>query len=140
MKTPPLLIRTLTVGAVAAALLLPIALIEGKISERRARADGVVAQFAAETFAQQVVAGPLLALTCEETYVEEREVKRGGKAETISERKTTSCPTTYFPPRTLNVNASMPVEERHRGIYPLRLYRAPVSLTGDFAWLELASR
>jgi inner membrane protein len=28
----------------------------------------------------------------------------------------------------------MPVEERHRGIYPLRLYRAPVSLTGEFAW------
>jgi inner membrane protein len=130
----PLLVRALTIAAVAAALLVPIALIEGKISERRARADAVVAQFAAETFAQQVIAGPLLALTCEETYVEEREVKRAGKAETVSERKTMACPTVYFPPRTLNVGASMPVESRHRGIYPLRLYRAPVSLSGEFSW------
>jgi inner membrane protein len=130
----PLLVRALTIAGVAAGLLLPIALIEGKISERRSRAEAVVAQFAAETFAQQVIAGPLLALTCEETYVEEREVKRAGKAETVSERKTTACPTVFFPPRTFRATASMPVESRHRGIYPLRLYRAPVSLGGEFAW------
>lgn len=130
----PLLIRASIIVGVAILVLFPISLIERKISERRARADSVVTQFAAETSGPQTIAGPLLALTCEETYNEEREIKRGGKAETISERKTMACPTAYFPPRTLKVTAKMPVENRYRGIYEIRLYRAALDMTGEFEW------
>src|SRR3954464_5215849 len=76
----PLLARFAIVGAIAFALLLPIALIEGKIHERHLLADSVGSQFAAETSGPQMVAGPFLALTCEETFVEERQVMRAGKA------------------------------------------------------------
>lgn len=130
----PLLIRAILIAAVAVLILFPIALIEGKVSERRARAEGVERQFAAETSAAQVVAGPLLALTCEETYVEERQVMRAGKAETLADRKTGPCPTVYFPPRSLRVTGSLPVETRHRGIYPIRIYRSSLALAGEFAW------
>lgn len=130
----PLLLRAVTIGAVAMALLVPISLIEGKISERKARAEGVVATFAAETAGPEIVAGPFLALTCEETYVEEREVKRAGKAETISERKTRSCRTGYFPPRTLSVSGTMPVESLYRGIYKIRTYRAKLDIAGEVEW------
>ena len=68
----PLLFRAITIGLVAIVLLVPISLIEGKISERKARAEGVVTTFAAETSGPEIVAGPFLALTCEETYIEER--------------------------------------------------------------------
>jgi inner membrane protein involved in colicin E2 resistance len=81
-----------------------------------------------------VVAGPFLALTCEETYTEEREIKRDGKAQTVTERKTRACPTGYFPPRTLDVVAQMPVESLYRGIYRIRTYRATLDFSGDVEW------
>ncbi|MGZ5098163.1 MAG: cell envelope integrity protein CreD [Usitatibacter sp.] len=130
----PLFIRALVIAGVAILVLFPISLIEGKISERRARADDVVRQFAAETSAAQVVAGPLLALTCEETIVGERVVMRGGKEETVPDKRTAACPTAYFSPRTLKVNGNVPVESRRRGIYEIRLYRADIELAGEFEW------
>lgn len=129
-----LLARAAVIAGVAFLVLFPILLIKGKISERRALADGVVAQFAAETSGPQTVAGPLLALTCEETYTEERQVMRDGKAETVSEKKTAACPTTYFPPRSLKVTGKMPVESRHRGIYQIRIYRAALDMSGEIDW------
>src|SRR4029078_11077089 len=98
----------------------PTALTRGRINARSGLAASVEAQFASETAGEQMVAGPFLALTCEESFVEERQVMRAGKAETISERKAGPCPTAYFAPRTLRVQGRMPVESRHRGIYPIR--------------------
>ena len=130
----PLAGRAFAVAFIALLILVPIEMIKGKVSERQARAEGVVRQFAAETSRAQVVTGPFLALTCEETYVEERQVMRGGKAETVSESKKRRCPTAYFVPRSLKVSATMPVERLHRGIYPIRMYRADLQMTGEFDW------
>jgi inner membrane protein len=140
MKLHPLVLRAAAIAAVAASILVPIALIEGKIAERRARAAQVLQQFAAETSGPQVVAGPFLALACEEAYSEEREIKRGGKAETISEQKVRACPTAYVSPRVLDASGQLPVEALHRGIYPIRLYRARLKLSGEFAWPQPPSR
>jgi len=134
MKAHPLLFRGAAIAAVALSILVPIALITGKVAERRVRAEGVLQQFARETAGTQVIAGPLLALACEETFTEEREIKRGGKAETISEQKVRACPTAYVSPKTLRVQGHVPVDERYRGIYPIRLYRSKVQLTGELKW------
>lgn len=131
-----MLARAVIIGLAAVAILLPISMIRGKIAERQARAQGVIAQFASETSGPQLIAGPLLAMTCEETYVEERQVMRAGKAETVAERKTVSCPTAYFTPRTFKATASMPVETRHRGIYSILLYRADLEMSGELEWPE----
>ena len=130
----PLLLRAAAIGAVAVAILVPIQLIRGKVAERQALAESVVSGFAAETSGPQVLVGPFLALTCEEAYDEERQVMRGGKAETIRERKVGACPTGYFTPRTFEANANVPVESLHRGIYPIRLYRAALKWRGEFDW------
>jgi inner membrane protein len=127
-------LRALLISGIAVLILLPIKLIEGKISERRARAEQVVNRFAAETSGPQIVAGPFIALTCEEAYTDERQVMRAGKAETVSERKTRACATAYFPARTLRASASLPVETLHRGIYDIRLYRSTVDLSGELEW------
>ena len=134
----PLLARAAIVFGIAVAILLPIDMIRGKVSERRARADQVARDFAVETSGPQVIAGPFIALTCEETFNEERQVMRAGKAETISERKVGACPTLFVPPRTLRVDGSMPVERRHRGIYEIRLYRAALDIAGEFDWPQPA--
>jgi inner membrane protein len=131
---PPLFLRVIAVAGVAIAILVPISLIKDKIAERQARADQVVRQFADETSGAQLVVGPLLAVTCEETYTEERQVMRAGKAETVAETKTASCPTAYFPPRTFSASATVPVEQRHRGIYTIRMFRTQVEMAGEFRW------
>ena len=132
MKIPPLLLRGATIAGVAIGLLLPLLLIEGKIVERRARAEGVAAQFAAETVREQSVAGPLLALTCEETDEQKARFE---------------CPTRFFAPRTLKVDGAMPVETRYRGIYGFRLYRATLDMfatlfvygsNGQVLWLVMS--
>lgn len=130
----PLLARAAVVAGVAALILFPVLLVNGKIYERQSRALEVERTFAAETSGPQTVVGPLLALTCEETYVEERQIMRSGKAETVAETKTRACPTGYFVPRTLSIDGKLPVETRHRGIYPIRLYRASLELAGEFDW------
>jgi inner membrane protein len=130
----PLIGRIATVAGAAVLVLLPIALIQGKIAERRARAAGVESQFAAETSGPQMLAGPLLALTCEETFVEERQVMRAGKAETIAEKKVGACPTGYFAPRVLRISGHVPVETLHRGIYSIRLFRAALDVNGELEW------
>jgi len=130
----PLLARAAAIAGVAVLILFPVQLVNGKIYERQARAAEVAQRFAAETSGPQTLVGPLLALTCEETYAEERQIMRAGKAETVSEKKTRACPTGYFVPRTLAVDGKLPVETRHRGIYPIRLYRASLELAGEFDW------
>ena len=130
----PLLLRSGAVALVAAAILVPLALVSGKVAERRQRANEVESAFARETSGPQTVVGPLLALACEETVIEERVVKRAGREDTIAEQKTRACPTAYFPPRTLEIAARAPVESRHRGIYPIRLYRAALAFAGEFDW------
>ena len=130
----PLLARAGVIAGVALAILIPVQLVHGKIAERQARALEVERSFAAETGGPQTIAGPLLALTCEETYAEERQIMRGGKAETVTDRKTRPCATGYFTPRTLDVGSRLPVEARSRGIYPIRLYRAALEVSGELDW------
>jgi len=126
--------RFAAIGFVAACVLVPISMIESKISERQQRAGSVLAQFAAETAGPQTVVGPFLALTCEEAVEVERQVMHGGKAETIREGKTLPCGVGYFPPRAFKASATLPVETLHRGLYPIRLYRAAMQLAGEIEW------
>ncbi|MGH8669413.1 MAG: cell envelope integrity protein CreD [Burkholderiales bacterium] len=130
----PLLARFALVAGVALALLLPLSMIRDKVSERRDRADAVQKTFADQTSGAQAIAGPFLALTCEETYVDERIVHQAsGKPLTVRETRERPCPTRLVLPGGLKVEANAPVEQRYRGIYPIRLYRAKLELSGTFA-------
>ena len=133
----PLLGRFALVAGVALALLLPLSMIRDKLSERRDRAAAVQKAFADETSGAQAIAGPLVALTCEETYVDERVVhQENGKPLTVRETRQRPCPTRLVLPAELKIEASVPVEQRYRGIYPIRLYRAGLALSGRFELAE----
>lgn len=134
MKSHPLLLRGAAIAAVAVAILFPVALIQGKVEERKARAQKVLTEFAQEAGGAQVLVGPLLALTCEQTYHEDRVVMRNGRAETTQQPVTLACPTSYFAPRALDVTGNISHEERRRGIYPVRLYRPSLRMKGEFDW------
>jgi inner membrane protein len=130
----PLVLRFALVAGIALALLLPLSMIQQKIAERRDRAAAVQSGFAEETSGPQTLAGPFIALTCEETYVHERtQHLEDGKRLTVREKRKRQCPTQLVLPRELTVAGSVPVEGRYRGIYPIRLYRAGLELSGAFA-------
>jgi inner membrane protein len=112
----PLLGRFALVAGVAVALLLPLGLIRDKVSERRDRADAVQKAFADQASGAQAVAGPYLALTCEE----------------IHDKAQRPCPTELALPIELKVDANARVEQRYRGIYPIRFYRAALELSGVY--------
>ena len=109
----PLVLRGLVIAALGAALLLPLWLIQNKVTERRQRADQVQTTFAAEAGGAQVVAGPFLVLTC---------------------GSDTSCPVRVLTPTRLDAKGGLAVEQRYRGIFPARLYRGKVELSGEFDW------
>jgi inner membrane protein len=114
----PLLVRVATVAVIALALLLPLATIQSKIAERRTRADAVQNFFAAESGGAQIVAGPFLVLTCEEPGIDPARQR--------------PCPSRLLTPARLEIDGKVPVEQRYRGIYPIRLYRAQLALSGEF--------
>lgn len=115
----PLFLRSLFIAAVALLILVPIALIDGKINERRNRADTVAAQFARETVGPQVIAGPFLVTACERTF---------------NQGLTAPCGTQLHAPKTLDVVGTLDPELRKRGIYVIRAYRAGLEFSGDFTW------
>jgi inner membrane protein len=130
----PILVRFAMVAGIALLLLLPLRLIQDKIAERQSRAAAVQQTFAQETSGPQAIAGPFLALQCRETYVDQRWVyPKNGDPYAVPEKKQRACPTVLYPPKTLRVVGEAPVEARYRGIYPIRLYRAKLELSGAFA-------
>jgi inner membrane protein len=129
----PILSRFAAVAGVALALLVPLATIKDKVAERRERAAAVQKSFAEETSAAQAIAGPVLMVTCEESYIDERTVHReDGKSLTVRERKRRACAPGMFLPARLSIEGEVPIETRHRGIYPIQLYAAALDLSGAF--------
>src|SRR5262245_3283826 len=128
----PLAIRAAVVLLIALALLIPLAVIKDKIAERRDRAAQVQTDYAAETSGPQAVAGPFLALTCEETYVHENIEWKGDKPMRQQEKRKRPCATGLFQPARLAVDGEVPLEPRHRGIYPIRFYRAKLAFSAQF--------
>jgi inner membrane protein len=114
----PLFVRALLIVFVTILILGAISLIDHKINERAERARQVEETFSKESVGTQAVAGPFLLLTCE---------RRG--RDMVSE-----CQPQVFVPKTLTVKADVPVEARYRGIYPIRLYKATMQLSGQFEW------
>jgi len=129
----PILLRFALVAGIALLLLLPLHMIRDKVAERQHRAAAVQQAFAQETSGPQAIAGPFLALQCQETYVDQRWVypeKRNPYS--VPEKKQRPCATALFLPKDLAITGEAPVEGRYRGIYPIRLYRAKLELSGSF--------
>lgn len=131
----PLFLRFVLVAGIALSLLVPLHLIRDKVAERQSRAAAVQQAFAQETSGPQAIAGPFLALQCQETYVDRRWVypKEGGAPSAVTEKKQRACPTVLHLPKTLTITGDVPVEGRYRGIYPIRLYQAKLEFSGSFA-------
>ena len=109
-------------------LLLPMARIRELIKERQALRDQVMADVARSDAGAQSLTGPLLIVPYTRTLTEQQ-LDSERRPVTVTREVTDEL---RLLPELLDVNGELRTEERRRGIYNARLYRADTHLTGRF--------
>ena len=124
-----LLLKTLLVGAIALALMLPVAMIRDLVSERQARRNEAVTGIAEGWGKRQTIAGPYLAVPYERQWTEvKRETVDGKPRESRIERSESRV--LRLQARSIEWTLAADITERARGIYKARLYSANVQASG----------
>jgi inner membrane protein len=127
-----LLYKFLTIGGLAILLLIPLAMIDGVINERKHYRDGVIRDVAKSSTGQQTITGAILVVPYTEKVTKETSIKDGGKVRKIAKVERYSRKQ-YFLPEELTINADIETEERYRGIYKVPVYQANVTMAGSFS-------
>lgn len=119
-------------GAVAGLsllLLIPLALVQGVISERNARHREVEREVADSSAGRQQLIGPLLVLTYKERVETQTVDEKTGRTTLHSK----VCDRhRIIVPRDLEVAGRVKVEPRQRGLYRTQVYRLEAELKGRF--------
>jgi inner membrane protein len=109
-------------------LLLPMARIRSLVHERQALRDQVMADVARSDAAAQTLTGPLLIVPYTRTLIEQQ-FDDNRRPVTVTREAAGEL---RLLPALLDVKGDLATEERRRGIYRARLYRADTRLTGHF--------
>ena len=123
MSRNPLLFKVLMIVALAVLLLIPLGMIESKISERQLLQENVQQDIARNSAGSQVLSGPFLVVRYR---VMERVIQKDGtevKSKVVE---------TMLPAHQVKVDGKVAVETRSRGIYKVRLFNLHSQLTGSF--------
>ena len=127
------IIKLLGVGALVLMLLIPLMMISGVLSERLQRRNEAVADITSSWGQEQNVIGPVLGIPYFYRYKTVKEIPLGeGKVER-REVEETATANAYFLPETLNIVGDVQTQTLHRGIYDAAVFRAQVTLTGQFS-------
>lgn len=136
MKRP--LLKILLICGVAAALAIPVAMIQGLVAERQARSQEAVAGIAEGWGKRQRIANPYLAVPYERHWTEvTRETADGKVRERRTERSEPGV--LRLPAETVAWSIGADISEKARGIYRARLYSARLDARGRFALPARAS-
>lgn len=129
MNRFPLFFKTLMIGLLALLLLIPLGMIESKISERQMLQNQVQQDIARSASGPQTIAGPYLVISYKlrerQTYKDEKGIERIRICECGPYEAVIS-------PHTLKIDGNAEVETRNRGIYQARLFNLHSTFTGDF--------
>lgn len=116
------------VGAMTLAILVPLMMVRGVISERQRYRDEAVADIAANIGRAQVLAGPVLVVPYTEVLV--RQVQDGaGGTRAVSERREGHW---NFFPSTLQADGKLAPDVRKRGLHAVRIYEWQGELKAAF--------
>ncbi|MDR2874553.1 MAG: cell envelope integrity protein CreD [Methylobacillus sp.] len=129
MNRFPLFFKTLAIGLLTLLLLIPLSMIEYKISERQSLQQGVQENIAQSSARDQTLSGPYLVLRYQvrETRVEKD--KNGKETFTV----VTSDPKIkIIEPHALKIDGNVDVESRKRGIYKAQVFNLHAALNGNF--------
>jgi inner membrane protein len=109
-------------------MLLPMGHIRSLIRERQALRDQVIEDVARSNARAQTVTGPVLIVPYTRTV---REEQFGRDRNPVIVTRETSGELRLLP-ASLNVDGALATEERARGIYKARIFRAGTQITGEF--------
>lgn len=124
----PLFSKTIMVCLLALILLIPLGMIQSKISERQYLQQQVQHDIARSASGPQTISGPFLVVRYK--LLERRTVKdSSGSERTITE---SSIQDAVVMPRTLKISGDADVESRSRGIYQARLFNLHSKISGAF--------
>jgi len=112
-------------GALALLLLVPLAWVQGIVSERAARRTEAIGEVSMTWGAAQTVGGPVLAVPYTVTWID-----NAGRRQTASVRA-------YTLPRAIQIDGQVATELRRRGIFEVPVYRTTLKVTGTFARPDL---
>jgi len=120
-------IKMLIVGFLILILLIPAAMVQSLIYERKNRSDTAASEISEKWGQAQTVIGPVLNIPYRKYYT----LKDGTR------RFTTEV--AHFLPKTLNVEGELKPQIRYRGIYKAVLYNAIMQLNGSFERPDFAA-
>ncbi|RYY53943.1 MAG: cell envelope integrity protein CreD [Chitinophagaceae bacterium] len=123
-STKPLL-KAFIIIAMVLLLLIPAYFVKELVLEREASQQEATREISTRWAGRQNITGPVLMVP----YTETVNTPRG---ESVVKK------TAWFLPESLNVDADVKPEKKHRGIYQVMLYSSTVRLTGRFKPLQLA--
>lgn len=124
------LLRIVFIAVLAAALLIPVGMIDGVITERQNRREEAVREVTSIWGERQKLVGPLLVVPYLLKITEED--KKGVK-KTRTEVKHAS-----FLPESLSIEGQLRCETKYRGIYKVPVYTANLDISGTFARPDLS--
>jgi inner membrane protein len=119
------LLRIFCIAVLAAALLIPVGMIDGVITERQSRREEAVREVTSIWGGRQTVIGPMLVVP----YMRKvTEYDKEGVSKTRIETGHAS-----FLPESLKTGGRLRCETRYRGIYKVPVYTADLDISGAFA-------
>lgn len=120
--------KILMISLLALLLLIPLSMIQSKISERQSLQYQVQQDIARSASGPQTITGPYLVIRYKLLERKTTKDKSGNEKVTI----TASMHDTVVMPRSLKIDGDADVETRSRGIYQARLFNLHSSLSGEF--------
>lgn len=127
MMDKKLLYKLVTIVVLSIMLFVPLAMIEGQISQRGNRLVEVQNNIAESAAGSQTLVGPVLAIRYQQV-VQENVIDPKTNISTTREQKINR--TLILPATKLDIQGTTEVEVRSRGIYQTRLYHLDLNLQG----------
>lgn len=124
-------VKAFFIGFIILLLLIPSVMIQGLISERAERQDGIIKDVSATWSGSQLIRGPVLVIPYRKIENVTDTAKRVIQKATIDYL--------YVLPDALKYQSQLETEVLHRGIYDVVVYNAAVKVNGNFDKLSLQS-
>lgn len=129
MHRYPLLSKTFMIGLLALLLLIPLGMIESKISERKVLQQTVQQDIAQKSARPQTLYGPYLVVRYQ---IREKKVEKDEHGQEKTLYVASEPKETVIEPHALKIGGGAEVESRKRGIYQAQLYNLHANISGSF--------
>lgn len=129
MHRYPLLSKTLMIGFLALLLLIPLGMIESKISERKMLQQTVQQDIAQKSARSQTLCGPYLVVRYQ---LREKKIEKDERGQEKTLYVASEPKELVLEPHALKIGGSAEVEARQRGIYQAQLYNLHANISGSF--------